>query len=186
MDQPTIETSRLRLRPYTLDDAAAVQRFVSDREVAATTLSIPHPYPENGAIEWLRSITGKWGDGSGAVFAITLKATDEIVGTIDLRINRDHQHAELGYLIARTHWGRGYVTEASVALLKFGFEKLELRRIFAHHMTVNPASGAVMRKIGMRYEGTMRGHILKWSEVRDVAFYGISREDWLNDSSQEC
>jgi RimJ/RimL family protein N-acetyltransferase len=176
--QPSLTTSRLVLRPYTMADAAAVQRMVSNREVASTTLSIPHPYPEDGAVHWLRSIEPKWSDGSGAVFAITLASTGEIVGSIDLRIKPEHQHAEIGYLIAREHWGNGYVTEAAAALLQLGFETLNLRRIFAHHMTHNPASGRVMRKLGMRYEGTMRSHIVKWGEARDIAFYGITREDW--------
>lgn len=178
MTQPTINTARLLLRPYTLADAPAVHRIVSDREVAATTLRIPHPYPDNGAVEWLKSIEPKWADGSAAVFAITLPATHEIVGTIGLVITPEHRHAEMGYIIARPHWGNGYVTEAAAAVLRFAFETLNLNRIFAHHMTHNPASGTVMRKIGMRYEGTMRGHVIKWGEVRDIAFYGITREEY--------
>lgn len=178
--QPTLTTTRLSLRPYALDDAPAVQRIVSDRNVAATTLSIPHPYPEDGALEWLKSIEPKWTDGSGAVFAITLVRTGEVIGTIDLRTKPEHRHAELGYIIARPHWGNGYVTEAASAMLRFGFESLDLNRIFAHHMTNNGASGTVMRKIGMRYEGTMRQHIIKWGEARDIAFYGITREEWVH------
>jgi RimJ/RimL family protein N-acetyltransferase len=159
-------------------DAPAVQRIVSDREVAATTLRIPHPYPENGAVEWLKSIEPRWADGTAAVFAITLAPAGQLIGSIGLVITPDHRHAELGYVIARQQWGNGYVTEAASALLRFGFEALGLNRIFAHHMTHNPASGRVMQKIGMRYEGTMRQHIIKWDEPRDVAFYGITREQW--------
>jgi len=176
MNQPTIKTERLVLRPYAMADVPAVQRIVSDREVAATTLSIPHPYPDNGAVEWLKSIDPKWNDGSGAVFAITLASSGEVIGSIGLVIKPEHRHAEMGYLIARRHWGNGYVTEAAAAVLRFGFETLNLNRIFAHHMTINPASGTVMRKIGMRYEGTMRQHIIKWGEVRDIALYGITRD----------
>jgi len=179
--QPTLKTERLLLRPYTMPDAPAVQRIVSDRELASTTLSIPHPYPENGAVEWLRLVEPKWADGSGAVFAITLPAVgaeSELIGSIDLRIKPEHRHAEMGYIIARPHWGNGYVTEAAAAVLRFGFETLNLNRIFAHHMTINPASGAVMRKIGMRYEGTMRRHVIKWGELRDIAFYGITRDEY--------
>lgn len=178
MTQPTITTERLLLRPYTLADAPAVQRIVSDREVAATTLAIPHPYPENGAIEWIASIEPKWAEGSGAVFAITLASTGEVIGSIDLRVKPEHRHAEMGYLIARPHWGNGYVTEAARATLEFGFETIKLNRIYAHHMTHNPASGSVLRKVGMRYEGTMRQHIIKWGEARDIAFYGITRDEY--------
>ncbi len=178
MTQPTLRTERLLLRPYTAADAPAVQRIVSDRELASTTLSIPHPYPENGAVEWLKLVEPKWADGSGAVFAIALATGGELIGSIDLRIKPEHRHAEMGYIIARAQWGHGYVTEAAAAMLRFGFETLNLNRIFAHHMTINPASGAVMRRIGMRYEGTMRRHIIKWGEVRDIAFYGITRDEY--------
>jgi RimJ/RimL family protein N-acetyltransferase len=178
MEQPCLRTERLVLRPYALADAPAVQRIVSDRELASTTLSIPHPYPEDGAVQWLKSIELKWSDGSGAVFAITLAANGELVGTIGLVIKPEHHHAELGYVIARPQWGNGYVTEAAAAVLGFGFDTLNLNRIFAHHMTHNPASGRVMRKIGMRYEGAMRQHIVKWGEVRDIAFYGLTRDEW--------
>lgn len=166
------------LRPYSLDDAPAVHRIVSDRQVAATTLRIPHPYPDDGAVEWLKSIEPKWADGSAAVFAITHSATKDLLGSIGLVITAPHRHAEMGYIIARQHWGKGYATESAAAVLRFGFETLNLNRIFAHHMTINPASGAIMRKIGMRYEGTMRGHVIKWDEVRDIAFYGITREEF--------
>src|SRR5687767_12773817 len=125
MDQPFLKTSRLVLRPYTMADAPAVQRIVSDRELASTTLSIPHPYPDNGAVEWLKSIEPKWAEGSGAVFAITLAAGGgELIGSIDLRIKPEHRHAEMGYIIARPNWGNGYVTEAAAAVLRFGFETL--------------------------------------------------------------
>jgi [ribosomal protein S5]-alanine N-acetyltransferase len=178
MDQPTLTTSRLILRPYALEDAAAVQRIVSKREVAATTLTIPHPYPEGGGEEWIKSILPKWAEGSAAVFAITLTPSGELIGTIDLRIKPEHRHAEMGYVIARKHWGNGYATEAASAMLRFGFRKLNLNRIFAHHMTINPASGVVMRRAGMRYEGTMRQHVVKWDKPRDIAIYGVTRVEW--------
>ena len=159
-------------------DAPAVQRIVSDREVAATTLRIPHPYPHDGAVAWLTLIAPQWADGSAAVFAITLAPTGEVIGSIGLEIKPDHRHAEVGYLIARPRWGNGYASEAATALLRFGFETLDLNRIYAHHMTHNPASGQIMRKLGMRYEGTMRQHVIKWGEPRDIAFYGITHEAW--------
>ena len=178
MDQPALKTTRLLLRPYTMADAPALRPIVSDREVAVTTLRIPHPYPENGEIEWLNSIKPKWADGSAAVFAITLAAGGELIGSIGLVITREHRHAEMGYIIARQRWGKGYATEAATAVLQFGFETLDLNRIHAHHMTINPASGTIMRRIGMRYEGTMRRHIIKWGEARDIAFYGITRDEY--------
>ena len=157
---------------------AHIRPIVSNREVAVTTLTIPHPYPENGEIEWLKSIEPKWADGSEPVFAITLAASGELVRLGD-RSGHQAQTSprRVGYIIAAPHWCKGYATEAAAAVLRFGFETLDLNRIFAHHMTINPgASGTIMRKIGMRYEGTMRRHIIKWGELRNIAFYGVRDE----------
>jgi len=177
-EQPVLPTTRLVLRPYTLADAPALLPIVSERDVAVTTLTIPHPYPPNGAAEWIATHQPKWNDGTAGVWAITLREDGALKGSIGLRINREHAHAELGYVIAKGQWNRGYATEAAGAVLHYAMGELGLQRVFAHHMTNNPASGAIMRKLGMRYEGTMRGHILKWGERRDIALYGITREEY--------
>jgi ribosomal-protein-alanine N-acetyltransferase len=175
---PSLQTARLFLRPFTGADAPDVQRMVSDREVAATTLSIPHPYPAGGAEEWIAKQQETFEKGESATFAITLQADRSPIGSISLRITAAHRHAELGYLIDKPYWASGYATEAARAVMHFGFETLSLNRIYAHHMTINPSSGRVMQKLGMRFEGIMREHIIKWGELRDVALYGLTRAQY--------
>jgi [ribosomal protein S5]-alanine N-acetyltransferase len=75
-------------------------------------------------------------------------------------------------------WGQGYATEAAKALLRHGFEALGLNRIYAHHMTKNPASGRVLEKIGMKREGLLRQAILKSDNFEDVVLYAMLRQDW--------
>jgi RimJ/RimL family protein N-acetyltransferase len=75
------------------------------------------------------------------------------------------------------YWGRGYATEAALAVIAFGFEELGLNRIYAQHMASNPASGRVMQKAGMRHEGTLRQHVTKFGIVDDIAIYGILASD---------
>ncbi len=175
--QPTIATARLVLRPFLLDDAAAVQRLAGARQIAATTLNIPHPYEDGMAEAWIGGHRQAWDRGEQAAFAIT-QSEAGLVGAIGLRIEAAHQRAELGYWIGVPYWNRGYATEAAGAVLEFAFGELGLHRVHASYLTANPASGRVMEKVGMKREGLRRDHILKWDEYHDLTICGLLREDF--------
>jgi len=170
--QPTLETKRLRLRRFTLADAADVQRLAGDRDVASTMM-IPHPYEVGMAEHWVSTHLEGFNRGELATFAITLRESAVLVGAISLTIRRKHSRGELGYWIGKPYWNRGYCTEAAKAILQFGFVELGLNRIHASHFTRNPASGRVMQKIGMTYEGRLRQHVEKWGVFEDLDLYGI-------------
>ena len=174
---PTLKTDRLVLRPFLLSDAATVQRLAGDWAVADTTLSIPHPYVDGMAEQWIATHESAWTRHEMATLAIT-EAEAGLVGAISLRIELSHRRAEMGYWIGVPFWGRGYATEAARAMLTFGFEKLSLQRIYAHHFTRNPASGRVMSKVGMRLEGTLRQHFFRWDRPEDVTAYGLLRTEF--------
>lgn len=176
LPQPEIRTKRLLLRPFRPEDARAVQHLAGAREIADTTLHIPHPYKDGMAEEWIGTHAGAWERNEMATFAVTTSA-DGLVGAVSLRLRPEHARAELGYWIGTPFWGRGYATEAAGALVRFGFETLDLNRIHATHLTRNPASGEVMRKIGMRHEGTLRQHVRKWNQLEDLALYAILRRE---------
>ena len=173
---PTLKTGRLVLRPFLLSDAATVQRLAGDWAVADTTLSIPHPYVDGMAEQWIATHEGAWTRHEMATLAIT-EAEAGLIGAISLRIELAHRRAELGYWIGVPYWGLGYATEAARAMVAFGFEKLSLHRIYAHHFTRNPASGRVMSKVGMRLEGTLRQHFFRWDRPEDVAAWGLLRTE---------
>lgn len=172
-EAPTLTTARLLLRPYTPADIAAVHAFVSDRELASTTAAIPHPYPEGGAEAWIATHAERHASGEAVILAITLRETGELLGSIEIRLVPAHRRGELGYWTGRPHWGRGYATEAADALLRWAFDTLDLHRVHAAHLGRNPASGKVLRKIGMRYEGRLRSHFDKWGTMEDLDIYGI-------------
>jgi RimJ/RimL family protein N-acetyltransferase len=176
--RPTIETARLILRPFVLSDATEVQRLAGAREIAATTATIPHPYEDGAAETWIGTHREDFEKGKGLTLAVTLKPSGALVGAIGLRISREHQHAEIGYWIGLPYWNRGYCTEAAQAVLQYGFEALALQRIFAHHLTRNPASGRVMRKLGMTHEGRLRKHVKKWDAFEDMEAWGILQSEW--------
>src|SRR5262245_14832205 len=157
-DRPTIRTRRLILRPFTMDDAAEVTRLAGDREIASTTLLIPHPYAVEDARSWFGAHQAALDDRSGLDLAVCVRA-GALVGSVGLIFHTGHDRGEIGYWIGRPLWGRGYATEAAGAMLNYGFETVGLHKIHAYHYTRNPASGRVLEKIGMRPEGVMRGHI---------------------------
>jgi RimJ/RimL family protein N-acetyltransferase len=177
MQQPTLETPRLLLRPFTIADAPAVQRLAGTREIADTTLNIPHPYPDGAAEQWIATHPENFANGTAASFAIVLRASSALCGAISLHIEQRHQHAELGYWLGVDYWNQGYATEAATALLGYGFTVLQLHRIYARHFTRNPASGRVMQKLGMTFEGIQREHVLNGSQFEDLACYGILRRE---------
>ncbi len=172
---PELITAHLRLRPFVLADAPAVPRQAGAREVAATTLRIPHPYTAGDAETFLRLRSEP---SFGYSFAITVLASGELCGAVGLHPDAVHPRAELGYWIGVPYWGRGYATEAARAVLDFGFRELKLQRIFAHHFAGNQASARVLQKIGMKHEGCSRRHIEKWGQLLDLENYGILEAEW--------
>ena len=170
-----IQTARLTLRSYTSADIPDLVRLAGAREVAATTLRIPHPYTEQDAKDFIETYAAKTVPESR--FAITLTSDGQLCGGIGLRVDEPHQHAELGYWLGVPYWGQGYGTEAARAMIHYGFETLGLHRIYASYVPHNVASGRVLQKIGMRREGRMRAHICKWGEFQDLECYEMLKTD---------
>jgi ribosomal-protein-alanine N-acetyltransferase len=175
MSAPILETERLILRPFELKDAPVVQRLAGAREVAFNTLSIPHPYPDGAAEEWIRAHTA---DAGLVNFAVIRRTDGALVGAAGLILKGDHDKAEIGYWIGVPYWNQGYASEAASAVIDYGFEELGLQRIYAAHFARNSASGRVLAKNGMRHEGTLRRDIKKWDEYLDVEMYSILRGEW--------
>jgi|SRR5581483_4969284 RimJ/RimL family protein N-acetyltransferase len=182
---PKLMTARLILRPFTLDDAPRVQMLAGARQVAEMTGHMPHPYPDGAAEEWIYSHAAEWKRGEGVTFAIARRDNGELIGAIGLTIHPAHRRAEMGYWLGVPYWNQGYMTEAARAVLQFAFETLHLNRVYASHFRRNPASGRVMQKIGMTYEGTLRRHFVRWDKVEDLVYYGILAEEWKNQTEDK-
>lgn len=175
---PGLLTRRLRLRAFELTDAAVVQQLASERVIADTTITIPHPYTLNMAEAWILTHKPLFRTGAQINFAITRMADQQLVGAIGLRVQPAHNRAELGYWIGVPYWGQGYCTEAARAVLAFGFDELHLHRIHAAHLRRNPASGRVLQKCGMVHEGCAREHAYKWDRYEDLEQWGIMRPEY--------
>src|SRR5262245_21627044 len=178
MIQPTLETPRLLLRPFALADAPEVQRLAGDREIAATTLLVPHPYEDGLAEKWIATHAADFESGKLANFAICLRISGGLVGSIGLVLHPADERAELGYWVGKEYWGHGYCTEVAAAVLEYGFMVRGLNRIEACHFGSNPASGRVMQKLGMRLEGCHPQFHKKWGKFEDRVSYGILKKDY--------
>lgn len=175
---PTLETSRLLLRPFALDDAPVVQQLAGARSIADMTLNVPHPYEDGMAEHWIAMHRGSFELGVLLPLAVTLRESGELAGAISLKIDPESSRAELGYWLGEPYWGRGYCSEAAEAIVRHGFEVLRLNRIHASHFARNPASGRVLQKTGMRREGVAREHVRKWDQYEDLVLYGLLRGDY--------
>ena len=181
-EMPRLATSRLVLRPFELSDAPVVEQLAGAREVADTTLTLPHPYPPGGGAAWIATHAGAWERGERLSLAICMREEpNRLVGAIGLQLSTTHARGELGYWIGTESWGRGYATEAARALLAYAFTELGLHRVQAHHFTRNPASGRVMQKLGMQLEGIHRDAYRRWDRFESVAVYAILAPEWSPD-----
>ncbi|MGG1290461.1 GNAT family N-acetyltransferase [Bacillus smithii] len=173
-----LETDRLILRPFVMDDAARVQELAGDKKIAKTTLGMPHPYPIEAAENWIKNHPKLMEEGTVYPLAMMIKDKNELIGTMTLRVDKQHHKGELAYWVGKDYRGNGYATEAAKRMVTFGFEVLRLNRIWAMAMSKNPASVKVMKNVGMKYEGTLKQHIYQYGVYEDVDIYGFTIKDY--------
>src|SRR5687768_14902715 len=128
---PVLETPRLVLRPFKPGDAPAVQQLAGDAAVAATTINIPHPYPDGAAEHWIAGHAAAAAAGHHLTWAIVRREGDVLMGAITLRLIPAHRRGDLGYWLGVAHWNQGYMTESARRVITHGFDELELHRIQA-------------------------------------------------------
>lgn len=174
---PEIETDRLLLRRLRMADAPDMYAYSRDPEVARYVLWDAHQSPSETKA-YIRYMMRKYRAGDPASWGIELKETGRIIGTIGyMWYEETHRSTEVGYSLSRDYWNRGIMTEALRAVLRYSFSDLHMHRVEAQHEEENPASGVVMQKAGMRYEGTLRGRLRNKGKYVNVRLYAILRED---------
>lgn len=175
----TIETGRLILRRFTVEDARAMyENWASDEEV---TKYLTWPVHDSAAVTRavLEDWTARYDGDSFYQWAIVFREHgDSPIGSISV-VSYDEkvQKAEIGYCIGRAWWHKGIMTEALGAVINFLFHEVGMQRVEARHDIQNPNSGAVMRKCGMQYEGTARRAGWNNQGVCDLACYAILAAD---------
>ncbi len=169
-----IKTERLRLRPFRLEDGAAMYvNWASDPEVTKFLTWPTHPnrqVSEAVLSDWV----SHYGEKDYYSWAITLDASDDPIGSIAV-VNQNERvaSAEVGYCIGRKWWHQGIMTEALQAVMDYLFDEVGFLRVCSRHDPRNPHSGAVMHKCGMRYEGTLRQSDWNNQGICDAAWHAL-------------
>lgn len=189
MEFEPIATERLVLRKLESRDRARLVELANNWRVAKNLGTMPYPYTEAMADEWIGKQAAFWASGKSRPLAITLDG--ELIGGIGVgtKPDRGDDEWELGYWLGEPYWNRGYASEAATAVRDDAFEAVGLPQILAGHYADNHASGRVLTKLGFRYFAEAQRHSLargtnvrclemvlpraRWSEVKA----GVSREE---------
>lgn len=173
-----IETDRLILRPFEMEDAQAMyDNWASDPQVTRYL-----SWPCYQSVDTAHAVLGEWTQlyrqPNWYQWAIELKELGQPIGSISV-VNSDDRvdMVEIGYCIGQKWWGQGIMPEALRTIMDYLFDEVGAQRIEAGHDPNNPASGAVIRKCGMQYEGTLRRRIRSNQGITDVAWYSLLKEE---------
>ena len=173
MTVPVMETERLFLRPLRIEDAEALHPMYSD--VEANTYG---SHPATTTIEESRARLAKAiADTAWRAWAVTLKGDDTAIGTVASYEKRQGKVTEIGYVLKRDYWGRGFVTEAVAALIDLLFAEGQ-RRVFADTDPDNKPSIAVLKRLGFTLEATLRAEWETHIGVRDSLIWGLLEDEW--------
>ena len=171
-------TPRLKLRWMIDRDVDAHYAVFSDPEVARYWSSEPWTALDQSR-DHIAATQAAYADGSGMRLGIELRESGALIGNASLyRFVDASRRCELGYALARAHWGCGYVSEALRALLDYGFTALDLNRVEADIDPRNTASARVLEKLGFRKEGFMPERWIVQGEPADTVYYGLLRKWW--------
>jgi aminoglycoside 6'-N-acetyltransferase len=178
VDTP-LETDRLLLRPFRLDDLDALHDLRTRPDV------LRHLYWPPATVEQIRDVidqrltmTKLAGDNDCLVLAVEPRDTGRMVGEVDLRLSSlEHRHAELGVILHPDVQGQGFAAEAASALLDLAFDRMGLHRVTAQTNARNTASIRALRKLGMSQEGHLRQCVHFAGEWHDELIFATLAQD---------
>ena len=170
-----LESNRLILRPFSIADVEDVFSYASDDKVTKYLTWETH----TDLLQAEKVVRGFYMNNDG-IYAIELKSEHRCIGCIDLRIDTKNDKGSFGYVMNRSYWNNGYISEALYLILNLAFEKLELNRIESTYYAGNEASGSVMKKCGMEYEGTGLQELKIKGVYHDVIHYAMLKEKWID------
>lgn len=174
-----LETERLILRKFSNEDALDMyNNWASDPEVTKYL-----SWPTHSNVEVSEKVLKMWIESYKNVesyeWAVELKESKQVIGSISLmNIDNNIQNCEIGYCIGKAFWNKGIVTEAFSTIINFAFKELGFERITGRHHIDNHASGRVMEKCGLKYEGLLR-KIIRTSNgtLADCKYYSILKDE---------
>lgn len=169
-----METARLRIRPMTVGDAEAMHVIYGDEEAMRWWSHPPHSSLDETRAKLAKNTAATdW-----RAWAITLTGDDTAIGQLAAHEKRQGRVIEIGYSLARTHWGKGYAREAVSRLLDLLFREEGNRRVFADTDPDNTGSNNLLESLGFIREGVLRGEWETHLGVRDSFIWGMLAEEW--------
>ncbi|MCL2166613.1 MAG: GNAT family N-acetyltransferase [Clostridiales bacterium] len=178
----TLDTDRLVLRRFTMDDAEAMfTNWCADPEVTKYLMWLPHRSIDETRQTLFDIWLSNYDEPDFYQWAIELKAIHEPIGSIGVMQQNDKtKMVHIGYCIGKAWWHQGYTAEALTRLVQFFFVEVGANRIEARHDPRNPNSGKVMQKAGLQYEGTLRESDWNNQGICDAAYYAILADDFFS------
>ncbi|MTI96150.1 MAG: GNAT family N-acetyltransferase [Firmicutes bacterium] len=178
-DLPELHTERLLLRKLKSTDADAVFQYASDPQVARYTTWEFHRSIE-ASREFVNFVLQCYEQGKVAPWALVERTGGRVIGTCGFVGWKPNQfRAEVGFALARSHWNKGFTTEAGRAVMEFAFDQ-GVNRLEGRCYLDNVGSARVLEKLGMRFEGILRQHIYAKGQFYDVRMYSMLKEEWLH------
>jgi [ribosomal protein S5]-alanine N-acetyltransferase len=169
-----IETERLRIRHFTADDWQAVHVYTSDPVV------MTHVPEGTMTEEQTKQFIAESMAEETRTYAVDLRTEDRLIGHVGFHPWFAPRIYELGWVFHPHYHRKGYATEAAAALLRYGFESLQVHRVIATCQPENTPSWRVMEKLGMQREGHLRKCIYRGERWWDEYFYAILEDEWFN------
>jgi len=176
--QAPLSTPRLTLTALCSPQSDRLAYLGNDPLVASHTANIPSPYTEQAALAFIQRSHVEAQHGDNFVFGIHLRS-GELIGVISLKPSHRHRSGHIGYWMGAAYRGHGYMTESVEAVLRLGFETLQLHRIHTACFAVNHASARVLLKSGLALEGCSKGAFFKDGVFHDLLQFGAIAEQWL-------
>ena len=174
-----LETQRLLLRELRTSDLDAIHEYASDPIVVKYMTFGPITIQDSKNFIAKALSKQKAEPKTDFTLGITLKENDSIIGGCGLTIVSEIQ-ANIGYILNKHFWGKGYATETAKALTEYGFRELGLHRVYATCDPDNDASIRVLEKVGMKLEGRLKENTKSHGEYRDSLILGILKREWAN------
>lgn len=177
-EPPTLTTERLILCRITADHAADMYEYSCDDEVTKYLTWSPHVSIKQTE-RYINVLQKKYADGTFNDWGLVLKENGKFIGTCGYTsFDSSENIGEVGYVIAKDYWGKGLAAEAVKAVMHFGFERFGLDGFIAKHMEGNDASGRVMQKCGMKFDGLFRHSMYIKGEFKNIVVYRITKDEF--------
>lgn len=172
-----METNRLVIRDFVKEDWNEVQAYASNPVVVEHMIWGPNS--EKDTFDFIDQVLEMKAEvpRTGYELAVSLKESGKIIGGCSIHV--EGNNAETGYCFHPSYWGKGYASEAARAMLKLGFQQLNVHRIYATCRPANTASERVMKRIGMTKEGHLREHMFHKGKYHDSYLYSILKDEYV-------